>query len=253
MCAWTVYVCCFTAYLTSLSLSFQQVSFSFNLFSQNTLPSPRWTGEIKSTVCSWRLQLLSTYQAIYESHAQSIGSLVQFHYKHHTQVIRKGRSSRGGYRERKLTPTNTPCRGHTHPKRTHTQTPGVSLWGRTNVRDRASCAEYTQRDDTKTPLLLRNHWDTCKNADGGDVTNTLTCTSYKSQQVSHSRAQQREDAAPSFHFCRIAVRLLDSRSFTAILSNVFDSFDSIYQVASVQCSRTFLRVSCSDKYFSCRA
>ena len=56
------------------------------------------------------------YQAIYESHAQSIWPLVQLHYKHHTQVIREGRGARGGDRERKVTPTNIPCR------ETHTDT-----------------------------------------------------------------------------------------------------------------------------------
>lgn len=72
---------------------------------------------------------LSTYQAVYESHAQSIGSLVQFHYKHHTQVIRKGEDARGGYREREFTPTNTPCRGHRHPKaqNTHRHTQGLAM------------------------------------------------------------------------------------------------------------------------------
>lgn len=58
----------------------------------------------------------STHQAVYESHAQSVGSLVQFHYKHHTQVVRKRRSARGRrHGEREVTATNTACR------RTHTQ------------------------------------------------------------------------------------------------------------------------------------
>lgn len=72
---------------------------------------------------------LSTYQAVYESHAQSVGSLVQFHYKHHTQVIRKGGDAGGGYREREFTPTNTPCRGHRHPKaqNTHRHTQGLAM------------------------------------------------------------------------------------------------------------------------------
>lgn len=75
---------------------------------------------------------LPTHQAVDQSHAQSVGSLVQFHYKHHTQVIRKGRCARGGYRERKLTPTNTPCRGDGHPnpqKHAHTQTNTGSRYG----------------------------------------------------------------------------------------------------------------------------
>lgn len=79
-----------------------------------------------------------THQAVDESHAEAVGSLVQFHYKHHTQVIRKGRGARGGHREGKLTPTNTPCRGQKHPnaQNTHTHTQRVSLWGWTNTVQR---------------------------------------------------------------------------------------------------------------------
>lgn len=91
---------------------------------KNPQLKPGLTGKIKCKNC-----FQTTHQAVYESHAQAVGSLVQFHYKHHTQVIRKGRGARGGYRERKLTPTNTPCRGHRHPNAQNTNTHTGSRYG----------------------------------------------------------------------------------------------------------------------------
>lgn len=103
------------------------ITYSTKSESQSTLLQPGLTGKIN---ISSAFKLLSTHQAVYESHAESVGSLVQFHYKHHTQVIRKGRGARGGYRERKFTPTNTPCRGHGHQntqRHTHTHTKGLAM------------------------------------------------------------------------------------------------------------------------------
>lgn len=82
---------------------------------------------------AFKAGVVDTHQAVNESHAEAIGSLVQFHYKHHTQVIRKGRGARGGHRERKLTATNTPCRGQKHPNAQNTHTQRVSLWGWMNT------------------------------------------------------------------------------------------------------------------------
>lgn len=76
---------------------------------------------------AFKAGVVETHQAVDESHAEAVGSLVQFHYKHHTQVIRKGRGARGGHRERKLTPTNTPCRGQKHPNAQNTHTKGVAM------------------------------------------------------------------------------------------------------------------------------
>lgn len=109
---------------------------------------------------------LSTYQAVYESHAQSVGSLVQFHYKHHTQVIRKGGDAGGGYREREFTPTNTPCRGHRHPKaqNTHRHTQGLAMGLDKQEKKKTCCAEET-----------RGYSDTCKGAASIPHTHASAC------------------------------------------------------------------------------
>lgn len=101
-------------------------------------------------------KLLSTHQPIYESHAQSIGSLVQFHYKHHTQVIRKGRDAGGGYRERKLTPTNTSCRRHRHPNPQKTHTQGLSMGCEVLLckGDKQKHAQLQSYPDTHKHMLL---------------------------------------------------------------------------------------------------
>lgn len=115
-----------------------------------------------------------THQAIDESHAQSVGSLVQLHYKHHTQVISKGRGARGGYREGKLTPTNTPCRGHGHPQTQHThthKTHRVAIWGWTNTR--YFCAEDKRtHTDTEAHATCYRHTHThmCFWREPADVT-----------------------------------------------------------------------------------
>ena len=120
--------------------------------------------------------VFSTHQAVYESHAQSVGSLVQFHYKHHTQVIREGRGARGGHRERKLTPTNTPCRGHGHAKpqkhtrtNTHTHTHKGSRYGAGQTSKVLLC-----RTQTHTQILRRMqliwHTNMCFCMEPADVT-----------------------------------------------------------------------------------
>lgn len=90
---------------------------------------------------AFKAGVVETHQAVDESHAEAVRSLVQFHYKHHTQVIRKGRCARGGHRERKLTPTNTPCRGQKHPnaQKTHTHTHKGCRYGVGRTQYGATC------------------------------------------------------------------------------------------------------------------
>lgn len=64
----------------------------------------------------------------------------------------------GGDRKRKLTPTNTPCRGHRHPKAQNTHTEGLAMG--LDKCETCCCTEDTQR-----------YGDACK----GDAYTTQTC------------------------------------------------------------------------------